>query len=712
MIRRAALITTILAIPLMIMLPNIADFVYPSGSVYSDLSISHYPNLVFLRQSLAAGHGIPFWSNAILSGYPFAANPLAGLWYPPGWLLIVLPIPFGYNLLALLHMLWGGLGMYLLLRKREVTVYPALAGALAFQLFPKIFAHYAAGHITLLFAVVWTPWLLYAEHFQEQRSGQRIRLLPGLILGLITLADVRWSVYAGMIWFFYSLVRNFSDGHSGRAFVRWIKVVISQLITASLIAAPLLLPMLEYTSLSTRRTMTIDESLILPLPASNLLGLIYPNLAGYAEWIIYPGALSLLLALWIAFTPALRKRNRFWIILIVISLLVALGPGVPLLGALLKIVVQMPLLNLLRVPTRVVFLMGIGMAVLLAEALQYLMLQQAASSPKKRFGPGLAVVAVTSFALLLTSGVYVVNRQAPVEFIWGALALTICCIMILLRDRSVLSGKAWFYILLPLLLLDMAGTGYFQMRFRSPEDVLDEGREAAEFLSNQEGFFRVYSPSYSIPQQTAAFIGLQLADGVDPLALQSYTHFMDRATGVPRSGYSVTLPPMEGDDVHQANRAYTPDPRLLGLLNVRFISSEFPIDHPGLSLIARPGGTWIYENRYALPRVWIQDASDPIGMNIRPQFEVEYQPNRISIIAPGPGLLVLSEINYPGWQVIVNGNKGHVIAVLDLLRGVELTETHNNIVFTYIPVLPYAGVVLSVLGLMLVFITVRRVKQC
>jgi hypothetical protein len=712
MIRRAAFTVIILTIPLLIFLPNIADFAYPMGSLYSDLAVSHYPNLVILRQSLAAGHGIPFWSHSILSGYPFAANPLAGIWYPPGWLLVLLPMPLGFNLLALIHMLWGGVGMYLLLRKREMSVLPALAGALAFQLFPKTLAHFAAGHITLLFAVVWTPWLLFAEHFQEHRPGRRFRLLPGFILGLILLADVRWGVYAGTLWLFYSLVTVFPEGYSGRAFVRWVKAAVSQIITAALIAAPLLLPMLEYARLSTRRTMTVEESLILPLPPTNLLGLIYPNLAGYAEWIIYPGALSLLFMLWIIFTPTLRERNRFWIAVVIISILVALGPGVPLVGALLKIIVRMPLLNLLRVPTRVVFLMGIALAVLLAEALQHMMSHQVANGAKKRFGPGLAVVGVTSFAILLSIGVYIVNGDAPVEFLWGALAFTIFCILILLRNAGRIPSKAWFYTLLPLLILDLFGTGYYQMRFRTPEDVLAEGKGSAEFLADQEGLFRVYSPSYSIPQQTAASLGLQLADGVDPMAMQTYTNFMDTATGVPRSGYSVTLPPMEGEDVHQANRNFTPDPKLLGLLNVKYVAAEFPMNDPGLSLIARYETTWIYENRFALPRAWIQDAADAVGMNILPLQNVNYQPNRISLNASGPGLLVLSEVYYPGWHVTINGKKGHIMPVMDLLRGVELVEAENSIVFTYTPGWTYIGLVLSALALILVFLSTRRVKQC
>src|SRR5450759_2131126 len=101
-----------LLIPLLLIIPGISEFFYAPGSHFSDLVISHYPNALYLRQALLSGQGIPLWSDTILSGYPFAADPLSGLWYPPLWLSVVLPLPLGFNLLMIIHMLWGGVGMF------------------------------------------------------------------------------------------------------------------------------------------------------------------------------------------------------------------------------------------------------------------------------------------------------------------------------------------------------------------------------------------------------------------------------------------------------------------------------------------------------------------------------------------------------------------------------------------------------------------------
>ena len=80
-------------VPPLVLLPSIGQFYYAPGSSFSDLAISHYPNALFLLNAIKTGQGFPWWSPSILSGYPFAADPLSGLWYPPGLLALLLPLP-------------------------------------------------------------------------------------------------------------------------------------------------------------------------------------------------------------------------------------------------------------------------------------------------------------------------------------------------------------------------------------------------------------------------------------------------------------------------------------------------------------------------------------------------------------------------------------------------------------------------------------------
>src|SRR5512146_1883271 len=99
-------------LPVLILLPHLAQFPFQPGSSFSDLLVSHFPNGIYLQRALSQWRTVPLWSPAILSGYPFGADPLSGLYYPPGWLALLFPLPLGFNLVVVLHLIWGGMGMY------------------------------------------------------------------------------------------------------------------------------------------------------------------------------------------------------------------------------------------------------------------------------------------------------------------------------------------------------------------------------------------------------------------------------------------------------------------------------------------------------------------------------------------------------------------------------------------------------------------------
>ncbi|MBI3177491.1 MAG: hypothetical protein HYZ35_05835, partial [Chloroflexi bacterium] len=181
----------------------------PPRSPFSDLLISHWPNAEFLRRSLFQFHQLPLWNPSILGGAPFAADPLAGLWYPPNWLAVILPLPFAFNLLLMLHLAWGGWGMARWARASGVGRWPALLAGLAFAGMPKLIAHTGAGHISLVYAVAWTPWLMlsverataiaktHSVFILHTCTSTQVRCRSSFILALIALADPRWAVYAG-----------------------------------------------------------------------------------------------------------------------------------------------------------------------------------------------------------------------------------------------------------------------------------------------------------------------------------------------------------------------------------------------------------------------------------------------------------------------------------------------------------------------------------
>jgi hypothetical protein len=676
-----------LVLPILLLLPGSGSFPYPSqGAPFSDLTISHYPNGIFMKRAILEYHTIPLWSPTILSGYPFAADPLSGLWYPPGWLALVFPLPLGFNLLVALHLVWGGLGMYRLLRSKGMVYAVALFGGLAFEFYPKIFAHFGAGHLTLLYAIPWTPWLLLAEEKGYLKPGNFLQRLfaPGVILALIFLADPRWAAYAGILWLAYGMANR-----------RQIGSLLGQAGLAALLSAPLAVPLLEYTRLSTRTNLKPDEVLAFSLPPARLLGFVFPDFGGYQEWALYAGGIVLLLSCLAIIWRGFRGWTGFWGIVTIVSIVISLGSSVP--G--LSVIAGIPGLGLLRVPSRALFLTGFSLAILAASGLDCLLANSAAVDKRKA---GLLLVGMCGFTITLAIGVWALTRALPLSFAWGTAVILAGSVWMGLFFAKRIPVQFWVVGLVGLCVVDWSVVDLSEFAYRKEAEVLSEGGRIGAYLAEQPGLFRVYSPSYSLPQQIAAVYGIELADGVDPLQLKAYAGFMEKATGVPVSGYSVTVPPFENGDPDQDNLNYRPDPALLGLLNVGYVVSEFDLPVEGLALRERFGDTRIYQNMKELPRAWVQNSEGlPSGDVIAAEIS-RWTPNHVDLRANGPGLLVLSEIDYPGWRVFVDGNARELEAAEGLLRAVRLDEGAHEVEFVYRPVSVYVGLGLGLIGLLLV----------
>jgi hypothetical protein len=67
-----------------------------------------------------------------------------------------------------------------------------------------------------------------------------------------------------------------------------------------------------------------------------------------------------------------------------------------------------------------------------------------------------------------------------------------------------------------------------------------------------------------------------------------------------------------------------------------------------------------------------------------------------------PGLLVLSEVTYPGWRVYVNGKPARLCEADGILRAVLLPEGESKVEFRFQPLAFYVGIALSSLTVLLI----------
>jgi len=683
-----------LLIPLLFLIPGMNGFPYPSSEAnFSDISITHYPYIHYLRQTIIEEHRIPLWNSLILSGHPFAANPLSGLWYPPGWLALIIPLPFAFNLLVALHLLWGGLGIYGLLRSEGLTHQSALFAAVIFEALPKFFAHFGAGHLTLLFAIPWTPWLLWASRVSHLSTKSKFCWKEAVILGLIFVADVRWIVFAGLLWLFYTL--GLMDFANIKLIMERIVLKIIHVLMQSLIAvfltAPFFFLFIEFTQYSSRAQMSFMDISSYSLPLSQLLGLIFPNFGGFHEWMLYTGAFGFISFVLIMAYGISLPGSRFWIWCFFISLLFSLE----LMQPFFEFIEFVPVLNLLRIPTRALFLSGLCIAILSGYNFQILT-RSLSNDIKSR--ARLTLFGLLAFVISISYAIWLYKKELSINFIWGTIFFSLVVLWILIRLNTRLKTEYWTLGLFIIVLLDLCVVDRSLFYSRSVKQTFSKGQAVANWLASEPGLFRIYSPSYSIPQQTAANYHLQLSDGVDPMQLASYVEYMESASGVPIKAYSVTLPPFENGEPSTANENYKPDLVKLGILNIGYLTSAYELDLDGLVLIKQFGDTYLYQNEYVYPRAWM-DMTNSHNLDEIIPLDIQYwSSDRIVIEVEGSGVLTLSELDYPGWGVLVDGKKHQIETVLGVLRSVPLHGSGNHLVeFSYQPSWLYIGLFLSAL---------------
>ncbi len=685
----------------------------PAGLI-SDFTLTHLPNSIYLRDSILKYGQLPLWNTMILSGQPFVADPLSGVWYPPNLLLLVLPSPFAFNVLLWLHIAWAGWGMKKFLRAQNLSLASSLFGAIAFMATPKLIAHWGAGHVSLVFAVMWTPWLMLivsnTNHSSEimrnqvkrpersersERSrGMRVldwhasldfvpRIARGTPLGvpgvrqsaviaatlaMIFFADVRWVVYVAMFagaWYFAHQTFKVSET---------LKVLLITAFFFLSLTAILSLPLYEFIQLSDRASLEASDLSVYSMPPKFLLGVLL-LLGPFHEWITYAGIATFFLACF-----SVARRQWFWIAVILVAAIFSLGSFTPVQPFISRFV---PIMSLLRVPPRVWFLAIFALCVLAAHGAEKL---------SREVNPRLLPFAFGGTLLACVSA-FIVNTSL-FALIVSLAALTTFGILIL-RVMGKVTSQVMIIILIGFTIMDVIWAN--ANLIRETTTVMPPSA-AATWVNSQSGLFRVYTPSYSLPLSDS----LQHAEGVAPIHLAAYSNFMSRASGIPNLGYSVSVPYFfaynESESAEKLNAATSPRIRLLGLLNVKYVVAEYPVHAEGLALVQTFGRTRVYENEFTRPRAWLDNGEAVI---------TQWTPNRIVINAKGEGQLVLSEVMYPGWRAWVDGIETPIETYEGLLRSVKLLNGDHIVAFEFHPITFYVGAMITMIGV-IAFIGVMR----
>ena len=229
------------------------------------------------------------------------------------------------------------------------------------------------------------------------------------------------------------------------------------------------------------------------------------------------------------------------------------------------------------------------------------------------------------------------------------------------------------------------------MTFKKSEGILKSNREIVELLKREGAKFRVYTQSYSISQEQGAYWDIKQVNGIDPIQLNKYINFFEEASGIPVGDYSVTLPPFETGDPAGDNVEYCPDLTLLNELNTRYIISSFPLSGCINNIPNIISNNYVYEISNSENYMKFLDCD-------KDEFEYsinKYSPNKIEIqIKSCGGYLQISEINYPGWKIFIDGQRA-TLEPESFFRTVFVPKGDHSLSMVYQPLISIGSAILQ-----------------
>jgi hypothetical protein len=728
-----------------------------SNSTTADSVLLYLSWNQFEREAIADGEW-PMWDPYSFAGSSFAANSQSQLYYPSTWLLWLLPLSGGIQLLTLFNIWVAGVGMYLLCRHWRLSRIAALVASLSF-----------AGSGMLQLAVElpgvaspygWLPWILLALDKSMQEKSSRWVALAALYCGLeLVSGNLQWAIYC------YFAAASWTAWRFGRAVVsggirRAARVLVPPAIALAgglTLACVHLIPLFELMGLSNRGSTRVSSN---SASLTTLLRLLMPEYFGSSVdnvgaplvfndlW--YVGIVVLLVGVIGLALPG-RIERWFWLGMAIFAVLVTYGVG-PFLY-----VRWLPGMSSL-LPARIGYLFIFSVALLAGYGLDAWV--SAYRQIPRRAMVTLAVTIVLMAGLMLqvslAQGAGTVPsslaalRAEQIGRAWlliGASSLLLTLYIggsRLLFQRIDRRGVENFtgVAIIVLLIADLLTVAPDYSSYVAPDKLMPEAPSVTWLKSNAD-LERTISlgvreqPPTLVPNVQMLY-GFQSVSGYDSLHTARYEEFWGAVDpSVRPSGPSTPYA-----NVFVRPQAYSST--LASLLNIRYITAASPLNEPVGVRQVYSSEMVIYEKGSTGPRAFFVTSAE-----VLPRGEVlarltandfatstdlvldsgesppansvgssaptkgsgqvqiaEYRRNSVTldIDALSEGWLVLADQNYPGWTATVDGSPQKVYSADYLLRAVPVTAGRHQVVFRYLPTNFVAAVAISSISLALILL--------
>jgi hypothetical protein len=621
------------------------------GKVWCFEDIEAYFLPLWSAAARAMRHGIiPTWDLGAWSGQPLVGDPQIGIFYPPNWIWLWVNPLRAYAWLALFHAGVAAAGMAALARARGRSTEAAALAGLA--LGSSAFLVMELRHSMFGATTAWLPWVLWAvEKYSTEKRLDQLAAGAGA-LGLAVLAG-GWS----MLWWGALVIGVYSLGRSPRG------LLIMGVVGGALAAVQLFPAMaharwspralgLEYAEASTYAWPSWKYAVTLLLP--NWFGSAargdyggapdHWELCGYAV-----GCVTGILAL-LSLGRRDRRGERLTLFtMVLLAMVLARGDGTPLHRFLCQ---HLPFYGSMRCPARALYVWTLIGPILGADGLDWMVER---SSRKSLLGTlavaALALELLVSFRAENPSTGLAAAAARPPAIDWlranGRAGRTV---------NDVHLGQRWHNAGLTYQVESAGGYSslpvwrYLHYLWISNHGAPYPHAHIASDLSAQ-GLWRLSSPLVDL-------LGVRwfLAGRDHPPDGRGWTRVFTGPDNVDLWRNDEAFP--RGFVVYGARVAHGDEAEARALADPSF----------------KPDRVAIVDRDLGLP-----ESSDAVATPISALYRDSSLDLAVEVVTTRPGVLVLGEVWYPGWRLLLDGKPAELLRVDYALRGVQLPAGQHTV---------------------------------
>ncbi len=583
----------------------------------------------------------PQWQPWVFSGMPSAEafSHISKLYFPEHlFKLFMLP----GIMIQMLHLLFAGIGCFLLLRNFKINYLSSILGSVGFMLTPYMTVMVVHGHGSQMMTAAYIPWIFWFTVKLWEKPNLLDTGCLAILMGFqLQRAHAQIAYYTWMLIGAYSLlilIKRLREETNKKYLFHSFSLFSIACVLAIGLCLLIYLPAIDYTPYSIRggsETGGADynyatgwsfhpkEMLTFLIPSAfGFGGQVYWGLMPFTDYPNYMGIIILLLAI-----IGLFEKREFihWFLIITsfLALLISFGKHFSLIYNLFFNI--FPYFNKFRVPHMILILLQFNIAVLAAFGLE------SVASIKDKYIPkwfwGLLGFGSVIFFLMVLGGSSVESflrqsftpprvqdtRTAQIinnirwnlweTDIWMMIFfIASLLITIWLWIQRKISKQFMYGLIVIAGVLDICIVNYkiiepSKSSGRASQLISDnavkrffEQDEIIQFIKKDKNDFRIYPVGNLFGESRFAAFNIESMGGYHPAKLRSYNNFLTKT----RNGSSIPL---------------------LRMMNVKYLISQQAINHPELKLVKTgnlkaPRGSQsvnVYELSNILPRAWFVD---------------------------------------------------------------------------------------------------------